>query len=131
MIPNPATGSIRRNLLIACFAVCSWLAGHTTASAQMLGAVPIIAGVPVQCNGVPTVVQPIPDIAMAGGGLIVLNPRLFGLPGSLQLFIYAHECAHHIQGANEGAADCWAIRTGCQQGWFRESDIAYLVQYLR
>jgi hypothetical protein len=96
--------------------------------AQDLGPQPWIAGMPVQCMGIPTVVTPIPDIAMARPGVIMLNPQIFNLPAPLQLFIYAHECAHHIVGANESASDCWAAQMGRQQGWFRREDLVQIRQ---
>ncbi len=88
-----------------------------------------LAGVPVNCGGVPTAIQPIGDIAMARPGWIILNPSLFSMPPVLQLFIYAHECGHHVVGANESAADCWAIRLGRNQGWFRPRDFNWLIGY--
>lgn len=95
---------------------------------QDLGPQPWMAGMPVQCMGIPTVVTPLPDIATARPGAILLNPQFFNLPAQLQLFIYAHECAHHIVGANESASDCWAAQTGRQQGWFRREDLVHIRQ---
>lgn len=89
----------------------------------------MLPGGPVNCGPIPTLVQPIPDIAMARPGWIILNPSFFQLPYVLQYFVYAHECAHHIVGSNEAASDCWAIRTGRDQGWFKDSDIGWLVSY--
>ena len=129
MTPNASIFSILRNTLLASLVAGCCLVLGEGASAQALGPYPVIAGLQVQCGGVPTFVQPIPDIAMARPGVIVLNPKLFELPGSLKLFVYAHECAHHLLGNNEANADCWAIRTGRQQGWFKPSDISYLIQY--
>ena len=115
------------------------LTGPVSAVAQMpgqqeplnLGPNPVIAGMPVQCYGVPAVVTPINDIAMARPGVIILSPQFFQLPGKLQLFIYAHECAHHVPqiSGNEDMADCWAIKVGRVQGWFTQQDIVYLQQY--
>ena len=116
-------------LAVAWFAIVSGSAsaqgyGYT----QDLGPQPWIAGTLMQCMGVPTVVMPIPDIAMARSGVIMLNPQFFNLPAPLQLFIYAHECAHHIVGGTESASDCWAARTGRQQGWFRREDLVHIRQ---
>jgi hypothetical protein len=100
----------------------------STIAAQVLGPNPIIAGLPVSCGGVPALVRVVDDVAVSVSGAIILNPAFFRLPGKLQLFVYAHECAHQILGANEAKADCWAIQTGRDQGWFRQSDIGYLIQ---
>ena len=86
---------------------------------QNLGPQPMIGGVPVSCNGIPTIVAPINDIGRAVPGQIILNPILFQMPAPIQLFVYAHECGHHqpMIGLNEAAADCWAIKLGRNQGW--------------
>jgi hypothetical protein len=47
-------------------------------------------------------------------------------PTALKRWVYGHECGHYQKGLNETAADCWSIRTGKQQGWFRESDFSKL-----
>lgn len=98
--------------------------------AQVMGPNPIIAGTPVVCGGIPTVVRAdVGDIARATPGWINLHPQFFSLPGKLQLFIYAHECGHHVVGLDETLADCWAIRTGRDQGWFQPADIQWLIAY--
>lgn len=79
-----------------------------------------IDGIPVVCGGLPTAVDiRIPDAAMNNGQAILINPAVVGrLPTVLKLFTYAHECGHAVVGADELAADCWAIQTGKSQGWF-------------
>lgn len=79
-----------------------------------------IDGIPVTCWNVVFIVNPnLPDVGMARPGEIHLNPNYFyPLPTSLRLWWAAHECGHHVVGANESAADCWAIQTGRNQGWF-------------
>lgn len=79
-----------------------------------------IDGVPVSCGGYPTVVtSQIGDAGIFDGRAIYLNPASLGrMPTVLKLFVYAHECGHAVVGANEPAADCWAIRLGRDQGWF-------------
>jgi len=84
---------------------------------QNLGHSPIIAGIRVGCSGAVTVVAYVNDIAYAKPGVIYLNPKFFDLPGYVQLYIYAHECGHQMVGSNESAADCWAVKTGRNQGW--------------
>src|SRR5262249_23479121 len=62
----------------------------------------------------------ISDVGLNNGlGQIFLNPVVLQqLPTNLKLFWAAHECGHFFAGANEVAADCWAIRIGRDQGWF-------------
>lgn len=89
----------------------------------------MLAGVPVVCGAVPTLIQPIQDVAMARPGIIILSPGIFSLPPVIQVFIYAHECGHHIVGNSESDADCWAIQTGRNQGWFSADDFRWLILY--
>ncbi|WP_156338079.1 hypothetical protein [Pseudomonas sp. MIACH] len=79
-----------------------------------------IDGVPVNCRMYPTIVTTsIPDSAMFNGQAILLNPAVIGgLPTPLKLYVYAHECAHGMGYINESQADCVAIKTGRNQGWF-------------
>lgn len=88
-----------------------------TSILEVMGPNPVLAGVKVSCGTAITVVATIDDVAYATPQQIALRPDFFTLPGSLQLFIYAHECAHQIYGSDEAAADCWAVRTGKSQGW--------------
>ena len=39
-----------------------------------------------------------------------------------QIFAYAHECGHHVNGRSEEAADCFAVRTGRDQSWLSRQD---------
>ena len=109
----------------------------------------IIAGVPVYCNdayGIPVMTKPAPylnDVGMArieGNGLrvIYLNPVILGqLPPFIQLFWYAHECAHHALGHTYGfnqlyrevEADCWAVRLGRNQGWLTPGQLNAMHDY--
>jgi hypothetical protein len=85
-----------------------------------LGPNPVIGGVSVSCMGVPTWVDDsIGDLAIAVNGAIVLNTSLQNFPPVVQVFVYAHECAHQLPAirSNENAADCWAIKLGRNQGW--------------
>ena len=79
-----------------------------------------IDGIPVSCGALPTVLDPnLNDGGRNTGTVMILNPIvLANWPTSLKLWMYAHECGHSVVGANETAADCWAIRTGRNQGWF-------------
>jgi hypothetical protein len=118
----------------------------------VLGVVPFaeaqIAGVPVSCfdfRGLPVALVPAPglqDVGMArivnNQPVIFLNPQVLGAqPREMQLFWYAHECAHHVRGhlanlaiTNEADADCWAVKTGRNQGWFPPQAFQFLVQTL-
>jgi len=80
-----------------------------------------IDGIPVQCGPITTVLHPgLNDVGMADGrGNIFLNPNVLApLPTVLKLYWFAHECGHYNAGPSEVAADCWAIKTGRNQGWF-------------
>ena len=62
---------------------------------------------------------------------ILLDPELLRtLPRPLQIFFYAHECAHHRlghwyspTGTSEKEADCWAIEYGRDHGIFRRQTV--------
>lgn len=69
--------------------------------------------------------------------IIMDTHRLHQLPPKLQLFFYAHECAHHVLGhwyspsvENEKEADCWAIRYGRDTELFRRQEIADFAPWL-
>lgn len=89
-----------------------------------------IDGFPVNCGGYPTVLNPqLPDAGFFNGQAIFLNPQVLGqLPTPLKLYWYAHECAHGLGIADEAAADCWAVRTGRDQGWFPPAAFGALMQ---
>lgn len=80
-----------------------------------------VDGIPVVCGNDTFILNPaLPDVGINhGNGFISLNPvSLSQLPTVLKLYWVAHECGHSFVGANEAAADCWAVRTGKAQGWF-------------
>lgn len=85
-----------------------------------------LSGYWATCGPVQTQVLQIADIAASTGGRIILNPSVFGLPRSQQLFWYTHECAHQIFGPSETVADCWAVEQGRIQGWLNRSEFAVL-----
>ncbi|MCX7356732.1 MAG: hypothetical protein NT015_01065 [Alphaproteobacteria bacterium] len=90
-----------------------------------------IDGIPVVCGSNFVVLNPyLPDAAMNNmAGVISVNPNIVGqLPTVLKLFTFAHECGHSMVGLNEIGADCWAVRTGKEQGWFPPESFQYLVQ---
>jgi hypothetical protein len=108
-----------------------------------------IAGYPVSCvdfQGRPVALSAapqLPDVGAArifnGQPVILMNPLVLNQqPPVLQLFWYAHECAHHVLGhivnpnlTNEASADCWAVKTGRQQGWFPPGAFQLLAQVLQ
>jgi hypothetical protein len=79
-----------------------------------------IDGIAARCGNIPIILDTsIPDVGQSGYGLIYLNPDYFeGLKTGLRLWWLAHECAHHVVGPDETAADCWSIRKGRDEGWF-------------
>ncbi len=64
--------------------------------------------------------------------LIMLDPDVLRrLPGKLQIFFFAHECAHHVlahwfnpSANSEKEADCWAVRYGRERALFTRQDVA-------
>lgn len=89
-----------------------------------------IDGIPVSCGPYPTIIaSTLPDVGSFDGQAIYLNPNILAqLPTPLKLYWYAHECAHGIGFLDEAEADCWAIRTGRDQGWFPPTDFNSLMQ---
>lgn len=88
-----------------------------------------IDNIPVNCGTVVTVLDPrLNDVGMNDmRGHIYINPNVFNSqPTVLKLFWYAHECGHSVVGVSENEADCWAIKTGKQQGWFSPQDFGSL-----
>lgn len=108
-----------------------------------------IAGVPVSCvdfagRSIALIADPtLPDVGAArivnGQPAILMNPVVLNRqPRELQLFWYAHECAHHALAhaanpslTNEAMADCWAVRIGRQQQWFSPASFQVLAQALQ
>ena len=113
-----------RRILLALAAIIGCGSGLDAGSASAQAYPPgtfSVDGIPVVCGSVWFVVTPqVPDVGMADGqGRIFLNPMfLAGLPTPLKLYWVAHECGHYFVGANEVAADCWAMKVGKAQGWF-------------
>jgi hypothetical protein len=94
-----------------------------------------IGGTPVGCGAVWTFIGPgAGDMARAVPAMpnqpatIWLDPMFLQLPLPVQFFVYGHECAHHVIGLNENAADCWSAKLGRQQGWFTLQTMYFLTQ---
>ena len=112
----------------------SILAVHASQSALAQQVFPpgklTIDGIPVSCGRYPTIISPqLPDAGFFNGQAIFLNPQVLGrLPTPLKLYWYAHECAHGLGFTDEAMADCWAVRTGRDQGWFPPQAFNSLMQ---
>ena len=83
-----------------------------------------------RCGNVPTLISeglPVGGAAVTAPGergtvrLIVMNPRnLRRATIETKMFVYAHECGHHVAGQSEVVADCYASMRGRQEGWLTE-----------
>ena len=78
-----------------------------------------IDGKAVNCGKRPTVLNP--NFDSWGGafpGFVILNTKkISGLSTAVKLYVYSHECGHQFIGADESAADCFAVRRGVRYGW--------------
>lgn len=109
-------------LLFVCGVLTAELVSATPAAAQSGrgdGGVSI-AGRSLKCGRIPTRFDnnlPIEGAAVMGQS-VILNPRLLNRhPGAVRLFVFAHECGHHIVGGSELSADCYAVGRGVKEGW--------------
>ncbi len=100
-----------------------------------------VAGEPMSCKdfrGRSVVAVKVSDLGDVGRAWVVntvpyilLDPEVMRtLPKPLQIFFYAHECAHHTLGhwynpspTSEREADCWAIKFGRSRGIFRRQTV--------
>ena len=83
-----------------------------------------------RCGNVPTLISealPVGGAAITAPGergtvrLIVMNPKnLKRASLETKMFVYAHECGHHVAGQSEVVADCYAAMRGRQEGWLTE-----------
>jgi len=90
-----------------------------------------VDGYPIVCGMNTFILNPmLPDVGInTGQGIIYLNPvMLNNLPTVLKLYWVGHECGHTAVGMSEPGADCWAVRTGRDQGWFPPSAFQALAQ---
>ncbi len=94
-----------------------------------------VGGNTVACGGVWTVVTSnLGDIARATPATmyqpatIWIDSSFYQMPLPVQYFVYGHECAHHVIGMDENAADCWSVKLGRQQGWFTPVSMQFLMQ---
>ena len=87
-----------------------------------------VAGREVRCENVQTRLdRQLPNLGAAApeARLMLLNPRLLSrYSGTVQLFVFHHECGHTRVGASELAADCWAVTQGVRDGWLDRNGLA-------
>jgi len=87
-----------------------------------------VAGRRVSCPNVRTRFdESLPNLGAAAPDerLTILNPLLLGrYSKSVQLFVFHHECGHHLVGASELRADCWAVGEGVRNGWLDRNGLA-------
>ncbi|MCP8889714.1 hypothetical protein [Sphingomonas faeni] len=121
-----------KSILAGAAAALLTTAPHPAAAQTLIvpGAL-LLAGYRATCGPVDTMIKPIDDIAAAYKGRIILHPRVLDLPRAQQLFWYTHECAHHIFGPGEAAADCWAVQQGKIQGWLSRDELSRLGTTMR
>lgn len=86
----------------------------------------------VACGQRPVVLDPgLDDFAAAYEGFIILNPsKLDGLPDTVALWIYSHECGHQFKGPDEDGADCFASQRGRRQGWLKPDGVEQICNFI-
>jgi hypothetical protein len=84
-----------------------------------------IGGVRMSCHAANVVISnDVPGPGFALPGTILFGPQyLKKYPPIVQRLIFLHECAHQYVGADEVAADCWAVRIAKRQGWLTQSGV--------
>jgi hypothetical protein len=108
---------------------------------------PVIGGMPMSCTdfrGIvvrTTLITQLGDVGSAriiGRMPVILldAERLEKLPPKLQLFFFAHECAHHVLGhsfaqttSSENEADCWSVKYGRDKNLFTREDVSGFEPY--
>lgn len=109
----------------------TYLKDNPQAKLYPLGAYKI-EGQSMICGKRPTVVDP--NFASWGGalpGFLIMNPKKTeGLPKAVKLYVYSHECGHQFVGADESAADCFAIRRGIRRGWLNAEGLAQICSFI-
>ena len=92
----------------------------------------VLDGRKISCGQTPTVLYDmLDDYGAAYHGFIILNPRLMQkISTAVKLWSYAHECGHQIVGANEDAADCFAVQWGRQQGWLSSQGLEEVCSFI-
>lgn len=85
----------------------------------------VIGGVRMNCAAAEVIVSnEVPGPGFAVDGAILFSPKhLKEYPPMVQRLVFLHECAHQYIGADEGSADCWAVKAGKRQGWLTVSGL--------
>jgi len=79
-------------------------------------------GISIACGRATTCITPnLDNLGRASpGGTIYLRSDLNNYGDAFSIFLFAHECAHHMGIMNETQADAFAVCLGKQQGWLNE-----------
>ena len=127
--------------LLTVMALAIALTAPSINRAEAAGAGFRVAGRPMSCTdfrGRSVLAIKVSDLGDVGRAWVVntvpyilVDPEVMRtLPKLLQVFFYAHECAHHALGHwynpssdSEKEADCWAINYGRQEGIFRRQTV--------
>ncbi|MDX2155796.1 MAG: hypothetical protein SFW09_04720 [Hyphomicrobiaceae bacterium] len=87
-----------------------------------------VGGRQVKCDNVRTRFdRDLPNLGAVApeARLLLLNPGLLRrYSGTVQLFVFFHECGHTKVGASELDADSWAVRRGVRDGWLDRTGLA-------
>ncbi len=84
------------------------------------------------CGKRVTVLDPkFSDYGGAYPDFLILNPvKLKKLPAVIQFYVFAHECGHQFRGANETAADCFAVKRGRRRGWLSPKGMDQICKFM-
>jgi len=95
------------------------LAGLAASASPVLAGTAVIGGMKLSCHAAQVVVSnQVPGPGFAVPGLLMFGPRfLHAYPPLVQRLVFLHECGHQYVGADESAADCYAVEAGKRQGW--------------
>ena len=106
---------------------------HSAPKEKMLPAGKLkLAGRSMRCGRTPTLIShSFWDYGGAKKGVIILNPsKLEGLPESVRLYVYAHECGHQLYGPKETRADCYSVERGKREGWLTQAGMREICTFL-
>jgi hypothetical protein len=89
-------------------------------------------GYKAECGRRPTVLdEKLDDYGAAYPGFLILNPKLLSkVPKVVKLWIHAHECGHQFRGADEDAADCFAVQRGRRYGWLTPEGLEEVCKFI-
>ena len=92
-----------------------------------------LGGARLNCAGTRIVTNSaVSGMGYAKPGTIILNMRrLRRQPAAVQRIVFLHECAHQYVGADESAADCWAVKAAKRRGWLSRSGINQVCRAIR